>query len=161
MTPRIEINIEKKFIGKKLTMSLVDNKTFQLFSEFMPRRKEILNTISNDIYDLIVYPTGYFSDFNPTNIFKKWALLEVSDVVDVPNEMESFKLKSGLYAVFDYKGLSTDKSIFNYIFETWLPNSNYLIDSRPHFEILGEKYKNDDPNSEEEIWIPIKSKQPE
>ncbi len=25
-------------------------------------------------------------------------------------------------------------------------------------EVLGEKYKNADPNSEEEIWIPIKRK---
>ena len=25
------------------------------------------------------------------------------------------------------------------------------------FEILGEKTKNDDPNSEEEVWIPIKA----
>jgi hypothetical protein len=23
---------------------------------------------------------------------------------------------------------------------------------------MGEKYKNDDPNSEEELWIPIKEK---
>jgi AraC family transcriptional regulator len=39
-----------------------------------------------------------------------------------------------------------------------LPNSNYHLDDRPHFEILGEKYKNADPGSEEEIWIPIKAK---
>jgi AraC family transcriptional regulator len=47
---------------------------------------------------------------------------------------------------------------FQYIFGTWLPNSEYVLDNRPHFEILGEKYKNDDPTSEEEIWIPIKAK---
>ncbi|MFT5513068.1 MAG: AraC family transcriptional regulator, partial [Bacteroidia bacterium] len=47
---------------------------------------------------------------------------------------------------------------FGYIFGEWIPNSIYDIDSRPHFEILGDKYKNDHPNSEEEIWIPIKEK---
>jgi len=156
MTPRIETIGEKKFIGKKLTMSLADNKTFQLFSDFMPKRKEILNTINTDIFALQVYPTHYFTDFKPSINFTKWALLEVSNFVDIPNEMESFLLHSGLYAVFDYKGLSTDKRIYHYIFETWLPNSNYLIDIRPHFEILGKKYKNNDPNSEEEIWIPVK-----
>jgi AraC family transcriptional regulator len=41
-------------------------------------------------------------------------------------------------------------------FSTWLPDSEYRLDVRPHFEVLGEKYKNDDPESEEEIWIPIK-----
>ncbi len=39
-----------------------------------------------------------------------------------------------------------------------LPNSEYELENRPHFEVLGEKYKNNDPNSEEEIWIPIKKK---
>lgn len=32
----------------------------------------------------------------------------------------------------------------------------YEIDFRPHFEILGEKYKNNDPGSEEEVWIPVR-----
>lgn len=139
-------------------MSLTENKTFELFSNFMPRRKEIVNVLKSDVFDLIIYPTNYFSTFNPSTSFIKWALMEVSSFENIPNEMETFVLSSGQYAVFDYKGLSTDKSIFEYIFKTWLPNSNYLIDNRPHFEVLGEKYKNNDPNSEEEIWIPIRLK---
>ncbi|MDP5096829.1 MAG: GyrI-like domain-containing protein [Flavobacterium sp.] len=39
-----------------------------------------------------------------------------------------------------------------------MPNSEYQLDNRPHFEILGAKYKNNAPDSEEEIWIPIKRK---
>ena len=73
--------------------------------------------------------------------------------------MESLTLPSGLYAVFHYKGLSSDPSIFQYIFATWLPQSDYILDDRPHFEVLGEKYKNDDPDSEEDIYIPVKPKQ--
>jgi AraC family transcriptional regulator len=72
--------------------------------------------------------------------------------------MELFTLKGGLYAVFDYKGPSDDKSIFQYIYSTWVPKSKYKLDNRPHFEVLGEKYKNNDPESEEEIWIPIQLK---
>jgi len=73
--------------------------------------------------------------------------------------METFTLSGGEYAVFDYKGSSDDSSIFfQYIFMTWLPNSEYKLDNRPHFEVLGEKDKNNDSNSEEEIWIPIKKK---
>jgi AraC family transcriptional regulator len=70
--------------------------------------------------------------------------------------MKTFTLKGGQYAVFNHKGSSTDNSIYQYIFTQWLPNSGYQIDNRPHFELLGEKYKNNDPNSEEEIWVPIK-----
>jgi AraC family transcriptional regulator len=61
-----------------------------------------------------------------------------------------------------HKGAASDgPKTFQYIFGTWLPDSEYLIDNRPHFEILGEKYKNEDPTSEEEIWIPIKPKKNE
>jgi len=47
----------------------------------------------------------------------------------------------------------------NYIMSQWLPNSKYILDHRPHFELLGAKYKNNSPDSEEEVWIPIKEKQ--
>jgi AraC family transcriptional regulator len=33
-----------------------------------------------------------------------------------------------------------------------------FCDDRPHFEILGDKYKNDHPDSEEEIWILCREK---
>ncbi len=153
--PKIKILPQKKLIGKRLTMSLTDNKTFQLWHSFMPRRKEITNSMASDLFSMQVYGSPLkLGDLNQT--FEKWAAMEVSDFENIPNEMDTFILEGGLYAVFHYKGLSTDNKIFIYIFETWLPNSNYLLDERPHFEILGDKYKNGNPNSEEEIWIPIK-----
>ena len=42
-------------------------------------------------------------------------------------------------------------------FETWLPAYGFVLANRPHFEVLGAKYKNNDPASEEEIWIPIQT----
>jgi AraC family transcriptional regulator len=64
-----------------------------------------------------------------------------------------------MYAVFIHKGpASKGPETYNYIFGTWLPGSDYILDSRPHFALMGEKYKNDDPASEEEIWIPVKLK---
>jgi AraC family transcriptional regulator len=90
--------------------------------------------------------------------FEKWAAIEVTDFENVPEKMDSYTLNGGLYAVFPYKGLSTDNSVYLYIFGIWLPDSDYLLDDRPHFEILGDNYKNGDPDSEEEIWIPIKQK---
>lgn len=158
MEPRIETLSEKKLIGKHLTMSLADNKTGELWRSFLPRRKEITNNLSADLISMSIYAPTYFIGFNPANEFEKWAAIEVSGLENVPDEMKTFILKGGLYAVFDYKGSSNDSSIFQYIFSTWLPNSKYLLDNRPHFEVLGEKYKNADPNSEEEIWIPIKEK---
>jgi AraC family transcriptional regulator len=157
MEQGIENLSEKKLVGKRLTMSLTDNKTSILWQTFMPRRKEIHNNVTNELISMRVYNEPLRSgDLNQK--FEKWAAMEVSDFENVPEQMDSYTLSGGLYAVFHYKGLSTDNSVFVYIFGTWLPNSDYLLDDRPHFEVLGDKYKNGDPDSEEEIWIPVKQK---
>lgn len=121
----------------------------------MPRRREISNPLSTDLISLQVYQPTHFADFQPTRLFEKWATVEVSHFDQVPIDMETFTLAGGLYAVFDYKGSSTDPRIFQFIFGTWLPGSKYELDDRPHFEVLGDQYKNNDPDSEEEIWVPI------
>jgi AraC family transcriptional regulator len=159
MKPVIKLLDEKKLVGKRLIMSLVDNKIGELWKSFIPRREEITNNLTSDLISMAVYKPTYFVDFNPTNEFEKWATIEVSDFDNIPHDMETFRLPGGLYAVFDYKGSGTDQSIYQYIFGSWLPKSGYNLDDRPHFEVLGDKYKNNDPNSEEEIWIPIKPRQ--
>ncbi len=143
-----------------MTMSLVNNKTGELWRSFMMQRREILNAIGIELYSLQHYSdTSYFENFNPANPFEKWAAAEVPDFDSVPEGMETFTLKPGLYAVFLHQGAaSSGPKTFQYIHTNWLPNSDYLLDNRPHFEILGEKYKNEDPSSEEEIWIPVKPK---
>jgi AraC family transcriptional regulator len=157
MIPRIELINEKKLIGMRVKMTFSDNKTFELWKKFMPRRKEITNNLSSDLISMQVYDTSFdFTKFDPESLFEKWAAIEVADFNSIPGEMESYTLKGGLYAVFLHKGgASTGPITFQYIFGTWLPNSGYKLDYRPHFEVLGEKYKNGEPDSEEEIWIPI------
>ncbi|MNY16278.1 Bacterial transcription activator, effector binding domain [compost metagenome] len=161
MQPQIRTLSPKKLIGQRLQMSIAKNLTFELWSRFMPRRKEIENAIGSNLYSLQVYDSKLdIKDFNPSTLFDKWAAIEVSDLDNVPVEMESLELAGGLYAVFLYKGKPSDfASTFNYIFREWLPNSEFELDNnRPHFEILGEKYKNNDPDSEEEVWVPIRKK---
>lgn len=157
MQPRIEILSEKKLVGIRLKMSSAENKTFELWRNLMPRRYEIKNNLTADLFSMQVYEnTTYFQSLNPNVIFEKWAALEVADFEHIPEGMESYVLAGGKYAVSQQKGFSTE--IFQYIFGTWLPNSDYELDNREHFELLGDKHKNNDPNSEEEIWIPIREK---
>lgn len=158
MQPRIEQLREKKLVGKRMTMSLADNRTAELWKSFMPQLKYISKRLTDKLVSMTIYPPDYFNIFSTEKAFEKWATVEVSDFEKIQEGMEFFTLNSGLYVVFNYKGNSNDNSIFQYIFNIWLPASEYLIDSRPHFEVLGEKYKNSDPDSEEEIWIPIRKK---
>lgn len=103
MTPRIETLSEKKLVGKRLTMSLANNKTPELWKSFMPRRKEIANNVTSDLIHVQLYKPSYFTNFHPTNEVEKWATVEVSDLDNIPDGMESFILSAGLYAVFDSK----------------------------------------------------------
>lgn len=160
MTARIETFSEKKLIGQRITMSLADDKTFVLWRKFMERRREINNNLTDDLFCLQVYdPTLEINHFNHHTTFEKWAAIEVADFNAIPQGMEKIILTGGLYAVFNHKGAAgTGSKTFQYIFQTWLPASDFTWDNRIQFEILGEKYKNDNPDSEEEVWIPIKQR---
>lgn len=139
-------------------MSFSCNRTKELWQSFMPRRSEIKNNIGTELFSVEVYPLHFFNPFDVKAEFDKWAAIEVIDFKIIPLEMEPIILSVGLYAVFLHIGFAIEgQKMYQYIFETWLPNSGFLLDNRPHFAIMGEKYKNDDPSSEEEIWIPIKS----
>lgn len=158
-TPRIETISDKKLVGKRLNMSFTNYRIGELWRSFVPERAKITNNLNGDLISMVIYSPGHFTNFHPANEFERWAAVEVADFHNVPEAMETCVLPGGLYAVFHYKGLNTDNAIFQYILGTWLPASEYILDNRPHFEILGEKYKNNDPESEEEIWIPVKLKQ--
>lgn len=159
MLPLIKTLTEKKLIGHSIEMSFIENKTFQLWSGFMPKRKEIKNSIGPNLYSLEVYNENHFDNFDPNESFQKWAAVEVSDYENVPEEMKTLIVPGGLYAVFLHLGPATEAhKTYHHIFAEWLPNSEYTVDERPHFAVMDHKYKKDDPESEEEIWIPIKNR---
>jgi AraC family transcriptional regulator len=123
----------------------------------MPKRREIKNRIGSDLYSIEVYEPHHFENFSPEREFDKWAAVEVTEIDTVPDEMETITVSGGLYAVFLHKGAANKgHETYGYIFKTWLPDSIYTLDNRPHIAIMGKKYKNEDPDSEEDIWIPIK-----
>lgn len=155
LKPRIEFSAEKKLIGLKQSVSLTHYDVVTLWKKFFLHQKDILNILSDDLISMSDYPDDYFSHFNAATTFQKWAAAEVSSFDNVPTRMETFIIPSGCYAVFSYKGSNNDHRIFDYIYKVWIPQSKYQLDHRPHFEVLGENYRNGDPASEEDIYIPI------
>lgn len=154
---RIENLSPKKLLGKKLAMSFSNNRTPELWGSFMPQRKLIQNTLGPDLFSMQIFPSP--PTFQEDVEFIKWAAIEVSNFEEVPDGMETYELQGGLYAVFLHIGpASAFRKTFDYIFQEWMPSSNYELDHREHFELLGEKYKNNQADSEEEIWIPIRPK---
>ena len=159
MEPRIETLTAKKLIGRRTKMSFAVNKTFELWRGFMPHRAAIGNAVGTELYSVEVYPPLFFDNFDPGAEFEKWAAVEVTDLEAVPAEMETIVIPEGLYAVFRHRGpASAGPQTYGYIFGTWLPASAFLLDERPHLAVMGEKYRNDAPDSEEDLWIPIRAK---
>lgn len=150
---RIEIIKAKKLIGFSTSTSFQDDKTPVLWRQFMMRRKEISNRISNQLFSLQIYP----ENFTPDQNFRKYALAEVSDFDNIPNDFDTFELESGKYLVFSYKGKAKNApQIFSSLFQNFIPENQFEVDNRPHFEIFGDDYNPNSDFAEEAIWIPIK-----
>ena len=158
MIPRIERLPEMKLVGHFVKMSLANDRTFELWSTFMPKRRLIAHVLGANLYSLQVYSElPDMKNFSPDMVFEKWAAVEVNVFVDYKENFKNLVLEGGLYAVFVHKGRPSDfQRTLKAIHYDWLPSSGYELDNRPHFEILGDKYKNDHPDSEEEVWVPIK-----
>lgn len=160
MLPSIQTLPQTKLMGQKMTMSFAQDQTLELWQSFAPRKKEIKNIVNSDLYSVEIYPnTSFFQDFDPTREFEKWAAIAVSKVEQIPEGMETLTVPEGLYAVFPYKGKPSEiKDTFQYIYGQWFPNSDYEMDERPYFALMGAAYKGEHPESEEEFWVPIKKK---
>jgi AraC family transcriptional regulator len=158
LTPEIKLISKKILVGIQRRMSLSKNEIPLLWKAFLPRRNEIPDVIGSILYSVEVYDNlSYFFHFDPAREFDKWAAVEVSSAGEIPDEMKSLIIPEGTYAVFTYKGSGQDVyAFYAAIFSQWLPASKYSLDNRPHFAAMGEKYKKGDPDSEEEIYIPIK-----
>jgi len=153
LSHRIEIIDSKKLIGFSIATSYQNDQTPIVWRKLMIRRNEIANRISNRLFSLQIYP----ENFTPNQTFTKYALAEVSNFQNIPEEFETFELERGKYLVFSYKGKAENgPEIFRYLFQTFIPENQFEIDNRPHFEIFGDDYNPNDDSAEEEIWIPIK-----
>jgi len=141
--------------GASEAMSLGTFTPWTLWPRVMKRLSQIGNRTSPDLISLRNFNgiPVFGPEANPP--FTYWGGVEV---VAANKGFEHLDIPAGTYAVFHYKGLSSDSTIWRYIYSQWLPNSEWELDDRPHFERLGAKYKNNDPNSEEEIFIPVRPK---
>ena len=149
----------KLLVGMHMLTSLDENQTVALWQQFMPRRTEIPDTLSKDLYSVSLFGHELqYGTFDANTKFEKWAAMAVSDLGVLPDNMAPLLVSGGLYARFIHYGTYASFSeTLDLMYRQWLPNSGYQLDNRAHFEVMTEKYLGpSDPNSEEEIWIPIK-----
>jgi AraC family transcriptional regulator len=116
MQPRFETLGKTKLVGKCTKMSFSNNRTLELWRGFMPRKKEIKNNISSDLYSIEVYEPEYFTNFVPEREFDKWAAIEVPDFRIVPIDMDAITLRKDFMLFFCTKDLQVRHQNYTRIF---------------------------------------------
>lgn len=153
--PKILTVTEKHLLGLHTELTMNNNLTIELWQKFMPRKKEILQLVSDSIFPAQVYPSDYFDSMQPNKPFTMWATVEINpDTLCIPEGMEILIIPEGLYACFTLVGMDI-QALMRYIFIEWLPISGYKVANRPHFAIMDKRYKHNQPDSQEDIYIPI------
>ncbi|WP_336065608.1 GyrI-like domain-containing protein [Mesoflavibacter sp. CH_XMU1404-2] len=131
--------------------------TGQLARQFMPRVGEVIHRKDNFKLSLHDYSNFNISEFNPNQTFQKWIGVEVNNLQSVPGQMETLTIYAGKYLVINFEGtIEAFVGFWQDLHFNWLPNSEFDIDNRPHFERLGPDYNPNQAVNKEEIWIPIK-----
>lgn len=143
--------------GYKNITALTNDQTTSIWQKFMKERAGMPERFGNRYFSVSQYPSDYFNYFDPSKEYMKWACMETPG--NAPDTMETLEIMDGTYAVFIHHGPAAFAfKTFHYIFNDWIPSSGFEIDQRPHFEIMPEGYKPDDPNATEEVWIPVRKK---
>jgi AraC family transcriptional regulator len=117
------------------TMSFRNNLTPELWTRFSMICRRFPDCFSGVRYSVASYPPDFFSAFHQDRAFNKWAAAALTINVMPTAELSWLEIPAGRYAVFEYHGPAADAApFFKVIFNEWLPQSGYRLDSRPHFE---------------------------
>jgi len=156
--PRIEYLDKIQLIGLSIETSLVENKTYELWRNFKMTLKEIDELEAKTFYSVQKYSPDFPKAFSPSSKFRKWASIENIQKKEIPKTFDTIEI-GGLFAVFIHKGTTaTFHLTTQYIFGVWLPSSTYELENNYHFELMDSKYDPNDPETSEEVWIPVKLK---
>ena len=125
----------------------------QLWRQLMACVDEIPQRVGNTDYGLCIHLQGYE--------YYYMAGCTVWDFTELPGAFRGFIIPSQHYAVFTHTGhVSCIRNTIDFIFDQWLPNSNYRHATAPEnalhfFERYGEKFNAQIGEGDIEIWLPV------
>jgi predicted transcriptional regulator YdeE/DNA-binding transcriptional MerR regulator len=93
----------------------------------------------------------------PSGEFEYVAALKVDSEADIPEGMVLRHVPAAKYAVFTHVGsLDKLKDTYNYIYQTWVPQSGMQLDGSFDFEYYNQDFQDFAPESRFYIYVPIK-----
>ena len=148
MEPKIVTKPAFTVVGMLYHGKNENNEIAQVWSEFMPRVKEIEHMGLQNAY-------GVCGPHEEEDVFQYVAGFEVDSVADIPEGMVSRQVPEQTYAVFPCT-LETLHEAYHYAFQTWLSQSDYQSGDGPDFELYDEDFRQEVKGSQMYIYVPIK-----
>ncbi len=120
-------------------------------NEFLPRIHEIKR-----LDNYVSYGICEMDPDLPEGEFRYMAGVEVTQPEDAPTDMRTMMVPGGKYAVFQHTGaMETLSKTYEYIYQSWLPQSGYKRSTRPDLEVYGQEFHGFKPDSVLYLWVPI------
>ncbi len=137
---RCFIGIKTQVIGIESEKNNIAEKLPELWNSFIPRLDEISQAVNQTCYGII----SYEKDNKNENSLHYLACTEVSNINNIPEGMVATTLPKQMYAEFQHKGMVCVENVnqtINYIYSSWLLNSNMRHTYQPDIEIYGPEFQ--------------------
>lgn len=145
-------------IGIELKTTSRDGKNFVEIPQFWEKvlQRGQIDNIPNKKHPGTVL--GICMDFETDGIFSYIIGTEVTNIENTPDGMVCKTIPAARYAVFTARGKmpGSIQDTVKYIYQEWLPNSEYQRANSADFELYDERYHGGE-NAEVDICIPIES----
>ena len=150
-----------KVVGMKIHTNIEENRIPQLWNDFIARMDELDKIAVPDCsLGICLNETG--SEFQEDSMFYYMVCKVVKDDRVIPSGMEYHEISSQLVAVFTHLGsLDTLSETYDYIYDKWLPESEYKLFTADEIEWYDSRFKFGEKDSQIDIHIPIIKKDKE
>ncbi len=144
-----------KVVGMKIHTSIKENRIPQLWNDFIVRMDELEKVAVPDCsLGICLNETG--TEFHEDSEFDYLACKVVKDDSVIPIGMEYREIPGQLVAVFTHSGsLETLSETYDYIYNEWLPESEYKLIATDEIEWYDSRFKFGEKDSQMDIHIPI------
>lgn len=150
------IKLNKRFLAG-ISFFISDNAKINDLSKQWGEFMSEVNTIKNAIKPDRFYQVQFWSENNDIGGMYFYIGIEVENLDNIPPQFVIKIIPNGNYLKFIHKGLANKVGYtYQYIYNQFLPNTNYKLNKPFNFEFYGKKCLGPyNEKSESEIYIPI------
>lgn len=147
-----------KVVGMKIRTNIKENLIPQLWIDFIARMEELDEiAVPNCSLGVCLYEANI--EHEETEMFDYLVCKVVKNDSLIPSGMVYHEIPAQLVAVFTHLGsLDTLGDTYDYIYNKWLPQSEYKIVEADEVEWYDSRFKYGEKESQMDIHIPISKK---